>query len=138
MRARVIQIVTVVMASADAGVCAQDYPTKPLRIFAADAGGGTDFVARTVAQGLSTALGQQVVVENRPSGVIPGDSVAKSAPDGYTLLVSASALWLAEFMGKAPYDAARDFTPITLAVSSPHVLVVHPLLPVKTVKELIA
>ncbi len=119
-------------------VWGQDYPSRPVRIFSAEAGGGTDFVARTLAQGLTASLGQQVIVENRPSGVVPGDSVAKSAPDGHTLLVSTSVLWLAEFQSKTPYDAVKDFLPITLAVNSPHVLVVHPSLPVKTVRDLIA
>jgi tripartite-type tricarboxylate transporter receptor subunit TctC len=118
---------------------AQDYPTKPVRIVASEAGGGGDFIARLVAQGLSSAFGQQVVVENRGGGVIAGDVVAKSPPDGYTLLLYGNTLWLLPLMRKhVPYDPQRDFAPITLAGRAVNVLVVHPSLPVKSVKELIA
>jgi tripartite-type tricarboxylate transporter receptor subunit TctC len=112
---------------------AQDYPIKPLRIVTASAGGGTDFMARMVAQGLS-GLGQAVVVDNRVSGAIQGEIVAQAVPDGYTLLVSSGNLWIAGFMQKVPYD----FYPITLAATSPYVLVVHPQVAAKSVKELIA
>jgi tripartite-type tricarboxylate transporter receptor subunit TctC len=118
---------------------AQEYPTKPVRIVASEAGGGGDFIARLVAQGLSSAFGQQVVVENRGGGVIAGDLVAKSPPDGYTLLLYGNTLWLLPLMRKhVPYDPHRDFLPITLAGRAVNVLVVHPSLPVKSVKELIA
>ena len=120
-------------------VIAQDYPTRPVRIVASEAGGGGDFIARLVAQGLSSAFGQQVVVENRGGGVIAGDVVAKSPPDGYTLLLYGNTLWLLPLMRKqVPYDPQRDFVPITLAGRAVNVLVVHPSLPVKSVKELIA
>ena len=119
--------------------CAQNYPNKPVRIVTAGVGGGSDFAARLIAQGISPGLGQQVIVENRPSGVIPGETVAKAVPDGYTLLVSSSVLWLEPLLqGHAPYDAVRDFSPVTLAAKSPNILVVHPSLPVRSVKELIA
>jgi tripartite-type tricarboxylate transporter receptor subunit TctC len=118
---------------------AQAWPAKPLRIVTAGVGGGSDFASRLIAQAISPALGQQVIVDNRPSGVIPGDVVAKAPPDGYTLLVSSSVLWLEPlFQGQAPYDATRDFAPITLIARSPNILVVHPSLPVKSVKALIA
>lgn len=118
---------------------AQDYPTRPVRIVASEAGGGGDFIARLVAQGLSGALGQQVVVENRGGGVIAGDVVAKSPADGYTLLLYGNTLWLLPLMRKqVPYDPQRDFVPITLAGRAVNVLVVHPSLPVKSVRDLIA
>src|SRR6185295_15764686 len=118
---------------------AQDYPTKPVRILASEAGSNGDFFARTVALGLSSVFGQQVLVDNRGGGVVAGDVVARSAPDGYTLLLYGNTLWLLPLMRKqVPYDPQRDFMPITLAGRAVNVLVVHPSLPVKSVKELIA
>ena len=104
-------------------------------------GGGADFVARLIAQGIASPLGQQVVAENRggAGGVIPGEIVAKAPADGYTLLFYANTIWLAPFMrDRTPYDPLRDFSPITLAGSSPNMVVVHPLLPVKSIQDLIA
>jgi tripartite-type tricarboxylate transporter receptor subunit TctC len=119
--------------------CAQQYPVKPVRIVASEAGGGGDFVARVLAQGLTAAFGQQVIVENRGGGVFAGDFVARSAPDGYTLLLYGNTLWLLPLMrSQVPYDPARDFLPVSLVTRAPTVLVVHPSLPVKSVKELIA
>ena len=115
----------------------QTYPVKTIRIVTAQPGGGTDFVARLIAQGLSGALGQSVIVDNRPA-IIQGEIVSKAPPDGYTLLVVGESLWVQSLLQKVPYDPVRDFTPITLVTSSPNVLVVHPSLPVKSVKELIA
>jgi tripartite-type tricarboxylate transporter receptor subunit TctC len=118
---------------------AQDYPTRPVRILASEAGSNGDFVARTVAQGLTAAWGQQVLVDNRGGGVIAGDVVAKSPPDGYTMLLYGNTHWLLPLMRKqVPYDAHRDFTPVTLAARNINVLVVHPSLPVKSVKDMIA
>ncbi|MBI3937846.1 MAG: tripartite tricarboxylate transporter substrate binding protein [Betaproteobacteria bacterium] len=77
-------------------------------------------------------------MDNRPSGVMPGMVVSKSAPDGYNLLYNGAAHWLAPFLQRVPYDPVKDFSPITLTVSSPNVLLVNPSLPVKSVKELIA
>src|SRR5688572_32690108 len=93
----------------------QSYPNKAVRIVTSGLGGGADFAARLIAQGISGPLGQQVIVDNRASGVIPGETVAKSPPDGYTLLLYGSATWLTPLMrDNAPYDAVRDFAPITL------------------------
>jgi tripartite-type tricarboxylate transporter receptor subunit TctC len=118
---------------------AQDFPSKTVRIVASEAGGSGDFVARIVAQGLTSAFGQQVVVDNRGGGVVAGDVVAKSPPDGYTLLLYGNTLWLLPLMRKQiPYDPYRDFAPITMAARAVNVLVVHPSLPVKSVKDLIA
>ena len=120
-----------------AAAFAQDqYPTKVVRIVAPATGGGSDVVARLYAPGLAAALGQQVIVDNR--GAIATEIVAKSAPDGYTLLANGSPMWLLPLMRPVPYDPVRDFAPITLAISSPSMLVAHPSLPVKSVKELIA
>jgi tripartite-type tricarboxylate transporter receptor subunit TctC len=119
---------------------AQTYPSKPVRVVADTAGGGTDFVARILARGLTDSFGQQFVVENRggAAGDIGIGYAAKQAPDGYTLLVWSNGMWTLPFLRSTSYDPVRDFSPITLAVSSPNVLVVHPSLPVKSVKELIA
>ena len=118
---------------------AQEYPSKAVRIVASEAGGGGDFIARLLAVGLTPILGQQVVVENRGGGVVAGDEVARSAPDGHTLLLYGNTLWLLPLMRKqVPYDPHRDFAPVTLAGRAGNVLVVHPSLPVKSVNELIA
>jgi tripartite-type tricarboxylate transporter receptor subunit TctC len=118
------------------------YPNRPVRIVVpSSAGGGTDIVARIIAPELSKRLGQQVVIDNRPgAGTMIGIEVAsKAAPDGYTLLMGLSTLAInSALYKKVPYDPARDFAPITQAVSSASIIVVHPSLPVKTVKELIA
>ena len=118
---------------------AQTYPVKPVRLVAAAAGAGSDFMARILATGLSESWGQPVTVDNRGgSAVIPVEVVAKAPPDGYTLLVFGSALWYLPFMQNVSYDPIRDFASVSQATTSPLVLVVHPSLPVKTVKELIA
>src|SRR5687767_5396883 len=84
-------------------VWGQEYPQKTERIVTAGVGGGSDFVSRVIAQGISGALGQQVIVDNRPCGVIPGEVASKAAPDGYTLLVASNGLWLDPFLrGSAP------------------------------------
>lgn len=116
---------------------AQDYPVKALRILTTEPASGSDVVARLLAQGMTASMGQQVVVENR--GAISAEIVAKAPPDGYTLLLNGPFIWLAPFMRtKPPYDPARDLAPITLAVTAANILVVHPSLPVDSVKALIA
>jgi len=118
---------------------AQDYPSRPVRLLASGVGGAGDYTARLLAGGLTTRLGQQVIVDNRPGGLVPGEIVAKSAPDGYTLMFVGIVIWLSPFMRSSmPFDPVRDFAPITLAVTVPNVLVVYPGLRVKTVSELIA
>ena len=117
---------------------AQTYPTKPIRMVVTGVGSGGDFAARLISQGVSPALGQQIIVDNRGSGNMPAEIVAKSPPDGYTLCLSAAPLWITPFLRRTPYDPVKDFAPVTLVVTSPNILVVHPSLPVKSVKELIA
>ena len=119
-------------------VSGQNYPSKPVRIVTSPAGGGSDYVSRLIASGLTGSLGQQVIVENRPSGVIPGETVAKAPPDGYILLVGADILWTTPLFQKTPYDILKDFAPIALTGRTPIVVVVHPSLPVKSIRELIA
>lgn len=120
---------------------AQTYPAKPIRIIVSvAAGGGVDTTARIVGQQLTQAWGQQVVIENRPGagGTIAAEAVARAAPDGYTLLMASSGAAITPSLYKLPYDAVTDFAPVTVVVVAPSVLVVHPSLPVRSVKELIA
>jgi len=122
---------------------AQNYPNKPIRMVSPfAAGGGVDFTARFIGQKISEGLGQTVVVENRAGagGAIGTEFVAKAPPDGYTLLLGSAGPMtiLPGLTAKLPYDPLKDFAPITLVTSMPFVLVVHPSLPVKTVKELLA
>ncbi len=133
-------VITVGAVFVGAGTAAgQAYPTKPIRIVTSGVGGATDFVARLIAQGLTDNQSQQVIVDNRASGVIPGEIVFKAPPDGHTLLLATGILWLLPFLqDKVPYDPVQDFSPVTLAVSSPNILTVTPSLPAKSVKELIA
>ena len=84
------------------------YLSRLIRIITSEAGGGNDLQARLVARGLSTAFGLQVIVENRPSGVIPGDLTAKATPNGYTLLLYNNALWTGPLMQTTPYDPVKD------------------------------
>lgn len=123
---------------------AQSYPAKPVRIVVPFApGGGVDYVARILAQRLTESTKQTFFVENRAgaSGIIGVDHVAKSAPDGYTLLVGSQttqAVVPAIYAGKVPYDALRDFAPVTVIAVSPLLLAVHPSVPARNVAELIA
>jgi tripartite-type tricarboxylate transporter receptor subunit TctC len=123
-------------------VFGQAYPTHPIRMvvpFSAGAG-VTDIMARLVGQHLSANLGQQVVIDNRPgAGGIPGtEVVSRAAPDGYTLLMTNVALAVNSYLyTKLPYDAVKDFMPVTMVNSAPLLLVVHPAIAAKTVKELI-
>ena len=122
--------------------CAQSYPVRPIKLVVASSpGGGSDILGRLIAQKLTELLGQQMVVENRAgaSGIIGVDLVAKSPPDGYTLILTQTSLAINPSMiKKMPYDALRDLAPISEIVAAPNVLVVHPSVPAKNVKELIA
>jgi tripartite-type tricarboxylate transporter receptor subunit TctC len=132
------------IACASMAAQAQTYPTKPIRLIVTFApGGSSDTVARIISPRLSERLGQPVVIENRPGGggSIGADSVAKAAPDGYTLVVGAQGGLALNtiFYPKLPYDPLKDFAPITLLVKSPFVVSVNPaVMPVGSVRELIA
>jgi len=126
-----------------AAAAAEAYPARPVRfVVAFPPGGGTDIIARSIAQKLAERIAQQVVVDNRPGagGNIGTDIVAKSAPDGYTMLMgSAGPLAInANLFGKMPFDPIRDLAPVTLAASTPNVLLVHPSLRAASVGDLIA
>src|SRR3954447_978321 len=129
-----------VMCSA---VWAQDYPSKPVRMVVGfPPGGGTDVVARIIVPRMSELLGQSVVIDNRPgaTGTVAAGQVAKSPPDGYTIMmghVSVNAIAPSLF-ASLPYDVERDFAPIGLAAAVPHLVVVHPSVPVNTLHELVA
>ncbi len=120
----------------------QAYPVKPVRVIVPFvAGGNTDIIARIVSAEMSKALGQQIVIENRggAGSTIGSEAVAKSPPDGYTLLmVSAAHVINPAMIRKLPYDSLKDFAPISIVADVPTAFAVHPLLPVKSVKEFIA
>jgi tripartite-type tricarboxylate transporter receptor subunit TctC len=130
------------LAAASAVVCAQSYPVKPVRLMVPFvAGGNTDIIARVVTPEMSKALGQQLIIENRAgAGSVVGTEVAaKSPPDGYTLLMVSAAHVINPAMAKKlPYDSIKDFAPISIVADVPTAFAVHPLLPVKNVKEFIA
>lgn len=122
-------------------VQAAAWPDRPVRMVVPyAAGGGADNAARIVAQRLGELLGQPVVIDNKPGagGVIGADQVAKSAADGYTVLFDASAHVVNPALRKMPFDSARDFTPVSLIVTAPQILVVSPKSPYKSVDELMA
>jgi tripartite-type tricarboxylate transporter receptor subunit TctC len=125
-----------------AGATAQQYPARPIRFICPFApGGGTDVLARLLAQSLMETLGQPVIVDNRPGagGVIGAEIAAKSPADGYTIVLgSPGPLTINPNLQRVPYDTLRDFAPVTLATISPFVLVLHPSTPAGSVKELIA
>jgi len=126
------------LATATGSTLAQSFPVKPIRMVAAPLGGGVDLIARLISPALAASLGQPLVVDNRP-GIVAIETVAKAVPDGHTLLFYGPAIWLLPFIrDNVPWDTLRDFAPITLTVSQPNILVVHPSLPVKSVQELIA
>jgi tripartite-type tricarboxylate transporter receptor subunit TctC len=137
---RVLCVISAALLAPLAG--AQGYPEKPIRvILSVPAGATPDVTARLVTPGLASVLGQPLVVDNRggAGGLIGAEIVAKAAPDGYTLFISSSgALTILPHLRKVPYDTLRDFTPISLISVGPFVLITHPSVPAKTVKELIA
>ena len=124
-------------------VCGQTWPAKPIRLVVPLAPGGpSDLLARTMAQQLTPALGQPIVVDNRTGagGTIGVDAAAKAPADGYTLLLIASSTFTitANLYSKLPYDARKDFTPVSILAAGPYMLTVHPSLPAKTFKDLLA
>lgn len=130
------------LAALGGTAAAQAYPAKSIRVVVPFApGGATDLTARLVGQKMNDSFKQTVVIDNRPGagGVIGADIVARAAPDGYTVLLASPAeIAVLPHLQKMPYNVDKDFAPVSLAVSTPLILVVHPSLPVKTVKELIA
>jgi tripartite-type tricarboxylate transporter receptor subunit TctC len=124
-------------------VAGQQYPARPIRmIIGFPPGGGTDIVGRIVGQKLSEALGQQILPDNRggAGGLIGAELAARAAPDGYTVMMAhiAAISILPSLISKLPYDPQKDFAPISLVAIGPNLLVVHPSLPARSVKELVA
>jgi len=143
MHSTLLKTFAVLPAFCACAATAQTYPVKPVRIVVPFApGGGVDLTARILAQKLTERVGQSFIVENRTgaSGIIGTEFVAKSAPDGYTLLVGSQTTQavVPAMYGNLKYDTARDFAPVIEIAVSPLLIVVHPSLPVKSVKELIA
>src|ERR1700704_2291305 len=103
-----------VMVSSAGVVRGQDFPSKPIRIVCAAPGGSSDVAGRILAQGLTESLGRQVIVDNRPNGILADEAVAKAPPDGYTLLVENTGLWVAPLLKKLSFDPIKDYAPITL------------------------
>jgi len=133
----------VALCAAGAGAFAQGYPAKPIRIVVGfPPGGGNDIIARIVGAKMQEAWGQPVVIDNRPgaNSIIAAEFVAKSAPDGYTLLVNATGGMSVNpvLYAKLPYDSLKDFVAISMVGSFPLVLVVHPSVPANSVQELVA
>jgi tripartite-type tricarboxylate transporter receptor subunit TctC len=142
MNRRIIRIASAVcvaclISASPSGVAQDKYPTKIIRVLTAAPGSNHDWGARIVAQELTPRIGQRVIVENR--GSISTEIIARDTPpDGYTLLFYGAFTWLQPLLAKVNWDPLEDLTPITLAISSPNVLTVHPSLPVKSTRELIA
>ena len=142
MRPLITLLVIAAAAAFSVPGAAQTYPAKPIRIVVAyPAGGANDIIARAVGQRMSEMLGQPVIIDNRGGGggTIGADIAAKSAADGYALFMAAGAHALAPSLyAKLPYDIVADFAPVSLAAKGAYLFAVHPSLPVKSVKELIA
>src|SRR3990172_5387405 len=141
LRPFVIGIVLIGMAAVGSETRrAQVYPYKPNCVITAQAGGGLDVAARIIAQGLTNNFGQQVVVDNRggASGAIAITTAARAPSDGYTLLLYSNGIWVLPFLRtNLGYDPVKDFSPVTMAASSPNILVTHPSLAASSVKDLI-
>jgi tripartite-type tricarboxylate transporter receptor subunit TctC len=135
-------LATAVFLAVSTALSAQDYPSKPIRMVVGfPPGGGTDVVARILAPRMSELLGQPIVIENRPgaTGTVAAGQVAKSPPDGYTLMmghVSVNAIAPSLF-SNLPYDVLKDFAPVAIAAAVPHLVTVHPSMPANSLKELI-
>ena len=145
MNSRSMLNAAIAAATMLAAACAsgQAYPTKPLRIVVPfSAGGPTDITVRTIAPRLTELLGQSIIVDNRAgaTGIIGAELVAKSAPDGYTLLMATASVVAINMVtySKLPYDTLRDLQPLTPVMTTATVLVVHPSMPVKNLKDLVA
>jgi tripartite-type tricarboxylate transporter receptor subunit TctC len=133
-----VAVAPVLFAMTFSAASAQGYPSKPVRMLTTVTGGSQDLTARFIAPKLSESLGQQVLVDNR-GGIISMEVAAKAPPDGHTLLLASGSLWLSQFLRSGvTWDASRDYTPVVLAATLPNIIAVHPSLPVKSVRELMA
>ena len=141
MKSILFSVITAVLGCSAHSALGQSYPNRPIRLIVPFApGGGSDLIGRIAAQKLTESMGQQVIVENRPGagGTVGAELGVKAPADGYTLTLIAASYTVGPSMYKVPYDAANDITAIIQLSQGPFVLVVHPSLPVKHVKDLIA
>ncbi len=129
--------VIAVLAASTGSAHSQNFPIKPIRVLTSEPGGGGDIAMRMIGPDVTKGLGQPVVIDNRPL-VISGEIVAKSPPDGYTMIVYGTTLWLEPLLQHTPYDPLKDFAAVTMISRSPNILVVHGSVPVSSVAELIA
>ena len=141
-RRAAICALTLLTIATSGSLSAQSYPVKPIRLIVPTSpGGGSDFSARAISPKLSEYLGQPIVIENRAGGgtIIGNELVARAAPNGYTLLMGISSLASIPYLyATVPYDLARDLAPISQIMTVPHLLVAHPSLPARNIKELVA
>jgi len=141
MLRRILVIFFIASVTSPITLCAQNYPSKPIRLIVPfPAGGGVDVIARIIGPKLSESLGHQVIVDNRAGGgtIIGTEALAKSPPDGYTMMIANSAFGANPALhAKLPYDTVRDFAPVSLVVMFPCILAVHPSFPARNVGELI-
>ncbi|HYC48099.1 MAG TPA: tripartite tricarboxylate transporter substrate binding protein [Burkholderiales bacterium] len=138
MRTEAAALALVLGATAVVAAHGQTFPTRPVRIVTTAPGAANDLFARMIAQGLTDSFGTQVIVDNRGGGLLAIETAARATPDGYTLLLYSNGLWTLPLVQKVSYDAVRDFAPVSLVGRQPNVLVVHPSLPVSSVKDLVA
>ena len=139
-RLRLALCALVVMSLGIAQASAQSYPTRSIRLVVPfGAGGGTDNLARIIEPLVSKALGQPMVIENKPGGgsIIGMDAVAKAAPDGYTLVMTDTSIAVNPSLKALPYDTIKDFEPVSLLATAPVILVAHPKVPAKTLQEFV-
>ena len=138
----IVPVLMVCLVADAAGAAERVFPARPIRFMVPfPAGGGADILARAIGQKMSETLRQQIVIDNRPgaAGVVGTDIAAKAAPDGYTILMLSSNLAILEGAGgQRPYDLTRDLRPVSMMAVAPNMLIVHPAVPAKTVRELVA
>ncbi len=125
-----------VSAQSSPTIPGQAFPYRPIRIITSEIGGGGDLVSRVIGQGLTTTLGQQVIIDNRPPSA--PEIFAKAQPDGHTMMLYGNAVWTAPLMRTVPWDPVKDFEPVMVTGRTPHILVVTPSLSVTSIKDLIA
>jgi len=134
---RLIVLGALLLPTAAAWSASATYPSRPIRIVTSEPGGGNDILARIMAEGINNSLSQRAIVDNR--GIVAAEIAARAAPDGHTLLVYGSNIWLTPFLrNKVAWDPIKDFAPVILAVQLPNILVAHPTLAAKSVKDVIA
>src|SRR5262245_59846744 len=134
----VASVFSAVMILAAGIACAQDYPSKPIRIVTLVAGGSNDIQARLIGPLIAPSLGQPIIVDNRGVSLVAIEAVQKAPSDGYTLLYNGASLWVMPILQKVPYEVARDFAPVSQITREVYVVSVHPSIPAKSIKDLIA